>query len=374
MKLIHTSDWQIGMRGSGLGTAGELVSKQRIQTISKILDIAERENADCILLAGDTFENNSVSVALVEDVVRLLRARPSIELHAIPGNHDLPGPGSIWNRSMLQETPNLHIHTEAEPIPLLDGAVVLHPFPVKSRYSGTDPLAQLEDLHDSPGIHIGIAHGALTTITFGAHEDDIRLPIDPAHVSRTGLDYLALGHWHGTRLVEIGSDPVRIAYSGTHEQTRYEETDAGNILIVEIAEKGAVPTIRKERCGHLSWTRESISFQEDVNLDRLANILNAPQVDLLRLSVEGELPQSLHSEYQAMLEAARLNLKDLRMDENELKWVHTGAFDGSGITDAALQRVRQDLLDRLQTEDGEEREIALAALALFDRQVREVLL
>ena len=245
VRFIHTSDWQIGMKGGGLGEAAERVAEQRIETIDRILRIAEERDADFVVVAGDVFEDNRVSYNDVERVARIIYAHPNVVIHVIPGNHDLPGPGSVWNRSPLRGIPNLRVYFSTEPVEVKEG-VVIHPFPVFSRYSSIDPLSKLPDLSRVDGVHIAIAHGHITTVTFGKDQESIMLPIDPNHVARSSLDYLALGHWHGTKLIGAQGNRCRIAYSGTHEQTSYDEIDAGNVLLVEIEEKGSLPQVNSD--------------------------------------------------------------------------------------------------------------------------------
>ena len=139
VKFVHTADWQIGMKGGGLGAAAELVARERVRTIDRVLGVAEEHGADFVVACGDLFEHNQVSQELVEDVARAIAGRRNVQVHAIPGNHDLPGAGSVWNRSALRTVSNLHVHLD--PTPFLFGGVTLHPFPVRSRYAASDPLA-----------------------------------------------------------------------------------------------------------------------------------------------------------------------------------------------------------------------------------------
>ena len=223
-----------------------------------------------MLACGDLFEHNQVAdnkiIARSPTFYRCTRGW----IEFVRGNHDLPGPGSVWKRPALRAAGNLHVHDNAEvaEVAAKDGSTVrLHAFPVRSRYTLTDPLASAEVAADGV-IAIGLAHGHLTTITFGAHEDEIRLPINPVHVDRIGLDYLALGHWHGTKLVS-----ERIAYSGTPEQTKYAETDAGNVLLVSIADKGSRPVISPIRVRRFTWEHRLLTFAGDTDLGQLSDLL-----------------------------------------------------------------------------------------------------
>ena len=329
------------MKGGGLGEAGARVAETRIETVDRVLAIAEERAVDFVLVAGDLFEDNRVSYSDVERVAHIIHAHPKVEIHAIPGNHDLPGPGSVWNRNVLREIPNLIVHLNSEPVEV-GKRVFLHPFPVFSRYTSVDPLTQLPDLTAQPGIHIAMAHGHLSTVRFGSPEAEVLLPLDPVHVNRSGLDYLALGHWHGTRLVNPRDEGSRIAYSGTHEQTAYGEKDAGNVLIVEIPEKGAWPHVEKVRSGQLRWGNEQLEFAGDVSLDRLRQLLTAADFDLLQLELSGELPTAVYPEYVDLLEQMRPRFLDLRVRDDEIHW-RTDESAPLLLTDASLVEVIQQL-------------------------------
>jgi DNA repair exonuclease SbcCD nuclease subunit len=370
VKFIHTSDWQIGMKGGGLGEkAGKLVGETRIQTVDKVLSLAEAEGADFVLACGDLFEDNKVAQPLVEDVARILRAHADVPVHVIPGNHDLPGPGSVWNRAALAGVPNLTVHTAEGPVAVADGAT-LHPFPVRSRYAGTDPLEALPDLGAEAGIHLAMAHGHLTSVTFGDHEA-VTLPLDPKHVERSGLDYLALGHWHGTRIEKTADGMNRIAYSGTHEQTAYREKEAGNVLVVEIAGKGGPPSVRPHRTGTLTWAADELAFSADANLDRLRARLEGRDVKFLRLALSGELPDTLFEPYRALLEAEKARFSDLRVRDEGLRWRTAEAAESLEVEDAGLREVQGRLLRAMAEGTEEEKAEAREALVLFRRFVRE---
>lgn len=367
VRFLHTADWQIGMKGGGLGAAGELVAHERIRTVDRLLALAEERGVDFVVACGDLFEHNQVAQELVEEVARAIAGHRTVELHAIPGNHDFSGPGSVWNRSALRAVPNLHIHTTTDPVVL--PSATLHPFPVRTRFAGTDPLVALPDLGVKPGIHVGLAHGHLTSITFGAHEEDIRLPIDPARVDRAGLDYLALGHWHGTRLVPARDGATRIGYSGTHEQTSFRETDAGNALLVEIARKGAHPAVTPVRVGALSWATLAFSFAADTDVERLREAVRPCAAEFLELEVGGEAPALLYPMFRELLAETERARKHLSVRDG-VRWTAENPATLEPIADAGLAEVDRRLV--AATGAGEDATVARAAREMFRRFVREV--
>jgi len=389
VRFLHTSDWQIGMRGGGLGRAADTVRQRRIETIERLLALATERECDFVVAAGDLFENNGVDQSQVDDVARRLRAFPNLEIHAIPGNHDLPGPGSVFNRAVLRNVPNLRIHVVPEPIALPELGVTLHPFPVTSKHSLGDPLEGCPDVSGVDGVHVGLAHGHVITATFGGHEGDVKLPIDPAHVERCGLDYLALGHWHGTRTFNSGDGAARIAYSGTHERTAYDETDAGQVLVVEIERKGASPTIEAVPTGALRWDDVIFRFAGDAEVDRFRRAIEAVDADLVRVIVEGEAPSRVYAAYREVLSALEPRVLDARIDDGRLRWTADEDEDPLGpLTDASLAEVARRIeLGPASGESGQSGEsgesgassdtrndaaVAREAALLFARAVREV--
>ena len=75
VRFIQTSDWQIGMKGGGLGEAGPIVRETRIESIHNVLKYAQEKNVDFVLMCGDIFEHNMVSQEYVKKVVTIFNQR-----------------------------------------------------------------------------------------------------------------------------------------------------------------------------------------------------------------------------------------------------------------------------------------------------------
>ena len=84
-------------------------------------------------------------------------------------------------------------------------------------------------------LRIGLAHGAIQSFSEDGGGLDI---IAPDRAIRAGLDYLALGDWHGTRQVD-----ARCWYAGTPETDRFKANDSGQALLVELDAAGALPRV-----------------------------------------------------------------------------------------------------------------------------------
>jgi hypothetical protein len=103
----------------------------------------------------------------------------------------------------------------------------------------------------------------------GIRQDEPDYPIPRNAAQRACLDYLALGHWHSYATYPDPDGVVRMAYSGTHETTKFGERDSGNALIVDIPGAGAPPSITPVRTGGLTWTTIEKELREPGDLRRL---------------------------------------------------------------------------------------------------------
>ncbi|NLN33752.1 MAG: exonuclease subunit SbcD [Flavobacteriaceae bacterium] len=88
MKILHTADWHLGKR---LDSFSRMEEQKKV--MSEICEIADRENVDLVIVAGDLFDVFNPSTEAIELLYKTLKRlakngeRPVI---AIAGNHDSP--------------------------------------------------------------------------------------------------------------------------------------------------------------------------------------------------------------------------------------------------------------------------------------------
>jgi DNA repair exonuclease SbcCD nuclease subunit len=267
IRFLHTADWQIGMKAAHVGPAAEVVRGERLKAARRVVELASDRNVDFLLVAGDTFEDNAVDRVLVQKVADTF-ARFSGPVYVIPGNHDPLVPGCVWDHRAWQSSPNVHVLREPSPVDL--GQATLYPSPVCQKHSLSDPTKWM-NAPLSPGIAIGIAHGTVE----GVSQDVPDFPIHRDAAARSRLDYLALGHWHSSATFSDSSGANRMAYSGTHETTRFGERDSGSVLLVEIEQRGAPPELTAIRTGGLRWESLDAELREPQDAARLLEKVEA---------------------------------------------------------------------------------------------------
>jgi DNA repair exonuclease SbcCD nuclease subunit len=313
VKFIHTADWQIGMKAAHVGSVGEMVRSERIKSAGRVFDVARQHGAAFILVAGDTFEDNAVDRVLVQKIADVLAAFPG-PVYITPGNHDPLVPGSVWEHAAWKSHANLHVLAEAKPLDI--AGATLWPSPLHEKHSTKDPTRWM-DARNSPSIAIGVAHGTVQ----GVSQDELDYPIARDAASRAGLDYLALGHWHSTANYEDTNGAVRMAYSGTHEATKFGEPRSGNVLLVEIADRGSTPIVTSVRTGGLTWKTIERETRESGDLVRLREEINSlAEADktLLDVRLRGVLHPGEQAELTRIDELVRARFLYGRIDHAKL--------------------------------------------------------
>ncbi len=303
LKLIHSSDWQLGARFRQFGAKADELRAVRLKTLRRALEVATRNSVQIFLIAGDLFEDNQVSDDLVLQAVSIFKDFPDIQIYILPGNHDpASGPESVWNRKAFVSPPaNVHVFREPERIDL--GGAVLLASPLSQKLSTTDPSLKLVDLaKDIPAdqIKIGITHGALA-IEAKHQPNDFPIALDAA--SRAGLDYLAIGHWHNWL---SGTDGGRIVMPGTPEPDRFSNDRSGNVAYVEIDGPGILPRVEAVNVATLTWRTLTLDFlaQESSrsSLDQaLADLRENAANTVLRITLSGSVSPQVVAEVKAEL-------------------------------------------------------------------------
>jgi DNA repair exonuclease SbcCD nuclease subunit len=363
IKLIHTSDWQIGkvFRFVDSATMG-LLQEARLRAITRLGELADEHGARHVLVAGDVYDMEALSARSLNQPLERMRGFTGVHWHLLPGNHDPHRPNGLWNRLLSKGIPdNVHIHIAAEPATLEDDFAVLLPAPLFHRRTLDDPTAYMDDVAlPDDVIRVGLAHGSVSG--FGSDDKDVPNYIAPDRPQRAGLSYLALGDWHGQQQIND-----RCWYSGTPETDAFDVTGGGRALLVDIKGPGAVPAVTPIATGHYAWTKLSEQVNSRADIDHLAGKLRASGGELDRvlvdLAVEGALSLEDRQYFQEQIvDGVSAALCFLRVDDRRL-FPQPTAEDLDRIDRGGFVRTAAEELKRL-AEAGGEADSSIAAEAL----------
>ncbi len=321
MRFVHTSDWQIGRQFRFADDATlAVLAEARLDAVGAIAALARREGARIVLVAGDTYDTVLPTERTLRAPVERMRAAPDLDWHLIPGNHDPDRPGHPFERLARAGSlpPNVHLHVELQPVPLGDGAVLL-PAPLAERHGDGDPTAWFDAAATEAGrVRIGLAHGSVRG--FGAGGDRGHNLIAADRAARAGLDYLALGDWHGAQQ----SGPATW-YSGTPETDdfRVGGGGGGEALVVALGEGDDRLSVTPHRVGRFAWHRIEHALFDEADVAVLESRIRAlgPALDrvLLALEVHGRLSLAATARFEAAIaDGVAHALRLLRLDRAAL--------------------------------------------------------
>jgi DNA repair exonuclease SbcCD nuclease subunit len=268
LKIIHTADWQLGKPfGRFPQEVRSALAEARLDAIDGVGAAAASSGATHILVAGDVFDNVDPGDRVVMQALSRMERVPAT-WWLMPGNHDHARAGGLWSRVRSRAPAKVRIVDTPVPVEMEEGAWLL-PAPLEHRKTVADPTAAMVDMTTPAGaLRIGLAHGSVTE--FGATGESSNL-IPPERAKTAGLDYLALGDWHG--FLTIGD---RTAYSGTPEVDRFGRDEPGG-CIVATARSGDKPELKRLETGRYRW------------LTRRWNVETSGDVERELMSLRGEL-------------------------------------------------------------------------------------
>lgn len=263
-KLLHTGDIHLGVKLSGLGRTGDRVRASIKNTFTRTIDLAVSEKVDAFLIAGDLFDSNRVSNSLLRFALSEIERLGEIPCILLPGNHDCLEKGSVVLNLEEDRPENLYIFSDPDDpvITLADKEMTFYGMPNLSNRSTTNPVAAVKR-REGEGAHILLAHGSYM-IPNKTEPDDH--PFDLDSIENSGFDYVALGHWHSA--FELPTKQVRAAYCGSPERLAFDQSGAGNVLLVDV---GDSVKIEKKPVGETIWDEINLStsnFMYTIEVER----------------------------------------------------------------------------------------------------------
>ena len=239
IKLLHTADLHLDRPLLGLGERRLSRRAEMRARFEEILGVARAKEAAALLIAGDLFDRpDAESGHWVKGHLAALTSA-GIQVYLIPGNHDraeicrfytggFPAGVHVFNRPEWESRNDLP-------------GVTVYGSACAAAGRRSNPLAGLT-LAAGGRWHVGLVHGQLrASELFG--ED--YAPFEPADISACGLDYLALGHYHGFKDCSVGR--TRACYCGSPCRLDFSDTADRRLLLVELTD--GPPRVEEIRLG-----------------------------------------------------------------------------------------------------------------------------
>jgi DNA repair protein SbcD/Mre11 len=356
LRLLHTADVHLGARHTDLGERAAVLRERQFTAFRVTVDLAIVEAVDLVLIAGDLFDSNTQPRRSVERVAAELGrlAKASIRTVIIPGTHDVYDGSSIyrsydlaamartsaeWIAVLTPEQPNVWL-------PSLDA--VVHGRVFSTKRGPKSPLDGFDARTDRRATwRIGMVHGALA---IPGKTDTDGIVFSEEEIARTGLDYLALGHWHSA--IEGRAGNVSYAYSGAPEPVAIDQDGAGQVLIVTLDDRGGrhQVSIEPKRVGQTRSEKLELDVSAITSQPALIDVLgrHADSNLVLDVRLTGFLPDTLDVDLDEVERAMAPAFLRFRIRDASIPAMPEGAPPPPDTVMGAFVRNVQARIDQLE--------------------------
>ncbi len=325
LQFLHTADLHLGMTFKNRDYPDEVreqLVEARFETLSELVERANKERCHLIIIAGDLFHRANVASAVIKRTVEILsRFQGCVAI--LPGNHDYYEPyGSLWSEFKERAPEELVLLTERKPYSLSEYGIeaVLYPAPCDAKHSSTNRLDWIKNLADKPRgkWHVAVAHGAVKGISpdFGSQY----YPMQETELAALNLDHVCLGHTHVSYPDQKDAENKTFLYCGTPEPDGFDCHHTGRAWITEIDESGQSYS-RLLETGRFCFLEIDKQVQAREDLEALQKELSGHtdgKQTLVKLKLSGTLPEEDYNARYAIYTSLHEKLFYLEIDDSEL--------------------------------------------------------
>lgn len=240
MRIIHCADIHLDSQMTSYLDSGMARKRRKeiFNTFCSMLDFAQENRVDAIIIAGDLFDTDKISMNTVKAVTDEIQRHGEVTVFYLPGNHDrkdnifrgcnipdnmivLSGEWSYWR---LNEVYGVQEIRTGQKMP--DETVILAGC-VLDEYTDADTYVHLQLPENT--VNIVTLHGQIYE-NGGRNNAD---SIDIRRLQNRCIDYLALGHVHAYqdgRLDQRG----RYCYPGCLEGRGFDECGEHGFVMLDV--------------------------------------------------------------------------------------------------------------------------------------------
>jgi DNA repair exonuclease SbcCD nuclease subunit len=362
LRLLHTADVHLGARHADLGDQAAAQRERQFAAFRAAIDLALDEKVDVVLVAGDLFDSNTQPRRSVERVAAELRrlAAARIRTVVIPGTHDVYDRASIYRvhdvAALAGSTEDDDLVTVLTPdrpsVHLAACDVIVHGPVFASKRAPHSPLRDLRvGGGDGATWHVGLVHGSLA-IPDRTDRDEVVFTRE--EIAASGLDYLALGHWHSAQRGKAGS--TTWAYAGAPEPVAVTQDGAGKVLLVELSETNGTKTVTvdERQVGKTRFEKLDVDAATVRDLPALVAAIAAradPDV-VLDARLTGVRPDELDVSVEEIEERLKGSFLKLRLRDQSVPALTQGSLPSPDTIPGAFIRNVEGRIAELEADGG----------------------
>ena len=360
VRIMHIGDVHLDSPFSCSDMRKSELRKVELRTaFSSVLDKANAEKVDIVLISGDLFDSENVTRETASFLQKKFAENNTCRFVISPGNHDPFTENSVYAKVRFPSNVYIFRSSHVSRICFDDLKTDIYGYAFEQSEMENVPFAGVSPV--SPDrINILCAHGDMIS------EKSHTCPIRTYDIERSGFDYVALGHIHnGTEIKKAGESFY--AYCGC-----LEGRDFG-----ECGEKGGILCSFEKKDGELQADFRRFDFSKRKYAIEKINVTGAKsssdvlplvkktieekgydQKTLLRIVLEGEVSPDFVLG-KTVFDSVSSDLFYFELVDKTRPFFDVGALKSDPTIRGAFYK---ELLPYLESDDEKTREIGMKAL------------
>ena len=232
VKIVHAADLHFDTPFNDMDEEQRNRNKEELREVfSSIVSFCKEKSVDILLLAGDIFDNLTLSKETLYFIENTLGLIENTRVFISPGNHDPYGSKSFYK--LVNWPKNVHIFKEnLEKVYIKELDTNVWGAGFSNKYINKSIIKDFS--YCGSEINIMVLHGELSSLEDGNEYN----PITTSQIAQSNMDYIALGHRHSfSGIMKEGK--TYYAYSGCPQGRGFDETGDKGIIYGYVS-KGVV--------------------------------------------------------------------------------------------------------------------------------------
>lgn len=291
IKIFHTADLHLGMRFAGYPEIQNELINARYETLENMVAIANKEECDLFVIAGDLFDRVTVKAKEISRAVKILNEFNGELVIVLPGNHDYyTSDSSLWenfsqlagDRTLVLKEPKIYDLSNYHLDAIVCGC------PCSSKHSAENMLGWIKNSSiNSDLLKIGIAHGSLEGVS--PDFDKTYYPMTNKELESMGLDLWLLGHTH-LPWPKRPDGKSSVFIPGTPEPDGFDCKHEGSAFIIKL-ESPSERKVQKIVTGKYQFLVKQIVLHDEDSIQSMKKEYSKDEYQntILRLVLKGRL-------------------------------------------------------------------------------------
>jgi len=342
IKFVQSGDFHLD---SPLTSHHEPFRKERreelLEMVSRLVDIAIKEQAELLLLAGDLFDGSRVEEKTLQHLENQWQRFPG-RIFIAPGNHDPYTMDSVYEKRTFP--PNVTIFKDYEEVYVEDLDLVIGGQGFTKAMEPTGFLTNIQCM-TAATFRMLLLHGEIS------NQDHPYNPIRLAEISSSGYQYVALGHRHSFSGLQKEGD-VYYAYAGMPEGRGFDELGEKGILIGTLYEE--VVTLKFHPLAKRTYEEVQVDVTGILTRGDLLKTIERKLVSvttIYKVLLKGMISPYFRLPLEELQETLRLRRGDIRLEDHTILAKDTKTYAPHSLRHLFLQAVEQKRQEGLLDEE-----------------------